>query len=302
MARTPELARLFQAVAASDWRRARAVADAMVATAEKEGRHAQATTLRGALSATGPRPEPSFNGSPLPTVSPIQSDLLTRLEPAHLRDVRLGKSAHAELIQLLREHRHRARLKAKGLVPRSRVFLHGPPGCGKTLTARAIAGELGLPVWVVRFDALVGSYLGQTATRLSEVFRFAEAQPSVLLLDEIDAIGTRRGKPTDVGELDRIVISLMQQLDLVNPAGLLIAASNIPRELDPALLRRFDLSLELPAPSRAELLAYAKEQAELRGLKLVNGVRRDLESVKTFAQAEQRLVTEQRRIILRDVK
>jgi SpoVK/Ycf46/Vps4 family AAA+-type ATPase len=165
----------------------------------------------------------------------------------------------------------------------------------------ALGEELALPVFVVRFDGLVGSYLGQTGIRLREVFRFAEATPCVLLIDEIDAVGRRRGKLSDVGELDRVVVSLMQQLDLVQPAGLLVAASNIPDELDQALLRRFDFILEFPKPSRDALSSYAKKQADSRGIKLVNGVRHELASAKTFAEAEQIIQVEHRRIILRDV-
>jgi len=169
------------------------------------------------------------------------------------------------------------------------------------MTAIALGNELRLPIRVVRFDVLVGAYLGQTAMRVHEVFRYAEAQPCILLIDEIDAVGRRRGKQSDVGELDRVVISLMQQLDLVRPAGLVVAASNIPEELDLALLRRFDMVVEFPAPSKAELMEFTKQEASKRGVKLVNGLRHELANAKTFADAQKILEVEQRRAILRRV-
>jgi hypothetical protein len=302
MARISTLANLFHAVSAGDWPKARLLAEGMAEAEEKAGHHGAAARLRGALVQTGPRPDDPGGAQPLPSFTAVQPDLLASLPPAGpLADVTLPKNTRTLLDEVLREHRNKARLLAHGLRPRSRLFFHGPPGCGKTLTARALGAELSLPVFIVRFDALVGSYLGQTSLRIREVFRFAETNPSVVLIDEIDAVGRRRGKTTDVGELDRVVISLMQQLDLSRPAGLLIATSNIPDELDIALLRRFDLSVELPAPSAAEVLAFAKHQASKRGVPLINGVRHELASAKTFADAEQILQDEQRRALLKGV-
>ena len=110
-----------------------------------------------------------------------------------------------------------------------------------------------------------------------------------------------RGKATDIGELDRVVISLMQQLDLVRPAGLIIAASNVPDELDLALRRRFELSIEFPAPSPSALMEYSKKLARSKRIPIVNGVSQKLASAKTFAAAEQILSDEHRRRILRGV-
>lgn len=302
MARISDLTNLFHAVSARDWQVARLLAEGIVEAEERAGHHGAAAKLRGALVQTGPRADETGSGQPLPSFAAVQPDLLMVLPSSGpLGDVTLPKDMRALLEEVLREHRNKGRLLAHGLRPRSRLFFHGPPGCGKTLTARALGAELGLPVFIVRFDALVGSYLGQTSLRIREVFRFAEMNPSVVLIDEIDAVGRRRGKTTDIGELDRVVISLMQQLDLAQPAGLLIATSNIPDELDLALLRRFDLSVELPAPSSAEVLAFARQQAHKRAIPLINGARHDLASAKTFADAEQILQDEQRRALLKGV-
>ena len=300
MARISNLTHLFHAVSARDWSKARLLAEGIVEAEEKAGHHGAAAKLRGALVQTGPRADETGSGQPLPNFAAVQPDLLTVLgSSGPLDDVTLPKEARALLDEVLREHRNKSRLLAHGLRPRSRLFFHGPPGCGKTLTARALGAELGLPVFIVRFDALVGSYLGQTSLRIREIFRFAEVNPSVVLIDEIDAVGRRRGKTTDIGELDRVVISLMQQLDLARPEGLLVATSNIPDDLDIALLRRFDLNMELPAPTSAEVLAFARQQADKRGIQLINGVRHNLASAKTFADAEQILQGEQRRVLLK---
>lgn len=302
MAKISSLTSLFHAVSAGDLAKARQVADGIVEAEEKAGHHDAAAKLRGALVQTGPRLDDTGPSQRMDHLLAVQSDILTMLPSSGpLDDVTLPPKARQILDEVLREQRNKSRLFAHGLRPRSRLFFHGPPGCGKTLTARALGAELGLPVFIVRFDALVGSFLGQTSLRIREIFRFAEMNPSVVLIDEIDAVGRRRGKTTDVGELDRVVISLMQQLDLSRPAGLLIATSNIPDELDIALLRRFDLSVDFPAPSAAEVRTFAKREASKRGIQLINGVRHELASAKTFADAEQILQDEQRRVILKGV-
>jgi SpoVK/Ycf46/Vps4 family AAA+-type ATPase len=302
MARISNLANLFHAVSAGDWARVRLLAEGMIEAEEKAGHHGAAAKLRGALVQTGPRVDESGSGQPLHSLLAVHPEVVTVLPPSGpLGDVTLPRDARERLKEVLREHRNKSRLLAHGLSPRSRLFFHGPPGCGKTLTARALGTELGLPVFVVRFDALVGSYLGQTSLRIREVFRFAEVRACVVLIDEIDAVGRRRGKTTDIGELDRVVISLMQQLDLSCPAGLLVATSNMPDELDVALLRRFDLTVEFPAPGSAEILAFARREASKRGIRLINGVRHELASAKTFADAEQILQLEHRRVLLQGV-
>ena len=303
MAKISDLTSLFTAVSVGDWVQARVLAETIVASEEQAGHHGAAATLRGALTATGPRPERhNGHGGQSSPLSGLPSDLLTTLSStALLLDVKLPPSARKILNEVVQENRYRGQLLNHSLRPRNRLFFHGPPGCGKTMTAVALGNELRLPVRVVRFDVLVGSYLGQTAMRVHEVFRYAEAHACVLLIDEIDAVGRRRGKVSDVGELDRVVISLMQQLDLVEPAGLIVAASNIPEELDPALLRRFDSVVAFPSPSKSEIRAYVRQEAMKRGVKLANGVRQELASATTFADAQRIIEVEQRRAILRRV-
>src|SRR5438477_8302827 len=121
----------------------------------------------------------------------------------------------------------------------SRMLIHGPPGTGKTQTARWITGQLSLPLLTVRCDTLVSSLLGQTSKNLRRVFEHAVQRPCVLFLDEFDALASARGNERDVGELQRVVISLLQNVDALPDNTILIAATNHEQLLDPAVWRRF---------------------------------------------------------------
>ncbi len=196
------------------------------------------------------------------------------------------------------EWQKRATLHQRRLEPRSKLFFYGVPGCGKSLTARALAHELGIPIYLVRFDAIIGAYLGQTAIHLRQLFHFAESTPCILLLDELDALGKQRGNPLDVGELDRIVIALMQELEHSRPQGLIIGTSNLPKHLDDALWRRFDVALEFRAPAKAALSAFAKRVAATHQIPLKPDVLKKAINAKTFADGESVVVAEARRLAL----
>lgn len=297
MPRTQDLARLFRAVAQGDLVRARTLAVDIANHEEHTGKVGAAAALRTALVTQS---GPVEDAPALPSARLVASDLLAEVPAAALGDVKLSAETRAVLSEVVREHRHRDRLRAYGIAPRNRLLFFGPPGCGKTITARAVAGELGLPVFVVRFDALLGAYLGQTSARVHEIFRFASAHECVVLIDEIDAVGRRRGHASDVAELDRVVISLMQQLDLMRPAGLIIAATNVPADLDAALARRFDLALEFAAPGRRELSEFARRIGRVRGVAVANGVKHAVAGATTFADVERIVVAEQRRALLQD--
>jgi SpoVK/Ycf46/Vps4 family AAA+-type ATPase len=157
---------------------------------------------------------------------------------------------------------------------------------------------MSLPVFVVRFDGVVGSYLGQTAARLRELFRYAEAVPSVLVLDEIDALAQRRGNPRDVGEVDRVVISLLQELEHSRPRGLVVASSNVPRALDDALWRRFDLVLGLPSPSRQQIRAFARKRRAALGASPGRDLEGALRAARSYADADRAIEDIRRRQVL----
>ncbi|MDQ0138956.1 anti-phage ATPase IteA [Cupriavidus necator] len=140
------------------------------------------------------------------------------------------------------------RLAAAGIASVSRLLLYGPPGTGKTMTARQLASELALPLATVRCDTLISSLLGQTSRNLRRVFDFAEQTPSVLLLDEFDALASARGNERDVGELQRIVIALLQNIDALPGHTVVVAATNFAQGIDPAVWRRFPFQIPFSMP------------------------------------------------------
>lgn len=294
-----ELAKLFKALAHKDLGTAEEIAGRIACDEEKKGHRTAAQILKGSLVANGTKPvieDRTALGNPLPAL--LLNALSTRTSSVTFDGVQLRKPARDRLQEIVKEFAHQNQLRSLGIHRRSKIILHGPPGCGKSLTAQALANELKLPLFVVRFDSIIGAYLGQTATHLRQLFQFAETNECVLLFDEIDALGKRRGSPTDVGELDRIVIALMQELELSELRGFVIATSNIPHSLDPALWRRFDLALHFPAPNKKEILRFGRRKAQSLHLPLSRTILHYLSILKNYADVEKFIEDEARRMAL----
>lgn len=151
--------------------------------------------------------------------------------------------------EVVEEQDRRDLLRSHGLEPRHRMLLVGPPGNGKTSLAEAIAYELMVPLFVVRYESIIGSYLGETSQRLRKAIDFARGNRCVLFFDEFDAIAKERGDTHETGEIKRVVSSLLMQIDDLPSHVFVVAASNHPELLDRAVWRRFQVRLELPAPS-----------------------------------------------------
>lgn len=185
-----------------------------------------------------------------------------------LRDIVLGEETKSEIQRVLDEFSKRSSLAEFGLTPKKKLLFFGPPGNGKTLCAEVLAGELDLPLFYVRFDGLVASYLGETAANLRRVFDYAAHGLGILFFDEFDALGKSRDDHEDVGELKRVVNSYLQLLDNYDGPGPVIAATNYERLLDYALWRRFDALVFFPQATEAQLARYLATRLaafELRG-------------------------------------
>lgn len=287
------LSKLFKAIATRDLRSAAEIAGTIITSEERSGHRSAAALLKGALNSNG------LNAANMivPAIDVASSMIRERPGPP-LDDVVLTKSARRELSEFATEWQYQDELSNHGLVRRAKALFFGPPGCGKTLAARSLGTMMNLPVFTVRFSSVVGAYLGQTGSNLRGVFRFAEATPCILLLDEFDAVGRTRGRTDDVGELDRVVISLLQELDHTIPSGVVIAATNMPESLDPAIWRRFDVNVEFPAPSRAELRGFLGRFQPITSR--ARAVARTLpREVRSYADVEKWATDRSRREVLR---
>jgi SpoVK/Ycf46/Vps4 family AAA+-type ATPase len=239
----------------------RRAAQAIIGEEEAKRHNVLARELRSVLTANSALgvneqpavPEPPVDrDSALPLASVGLSDRL-------LDDVILPAEAAAAVHQLITEVRRWPDLDAAGLPRRNRVLLSGPPGCGKTSVASALAHELGRPLAVARVEGLISSYLGETATNLSSLFAFAATGPYVLFLDEFDSLGKMRDDPTDHGELRRVVNAVLQQIDAYAGPSVIVAATNHSQVLDAALWRRFDAVIELGLPTPEESAAVVRQ-------------------------------------------
>lgn len=179
--------------------------------------------------------------------------LISREEPrTALPALVLSKAQEDRIDKVLREYRQRDKLRAHNLSPRRKLLLTGPPGTGKTMTAKVLAHELHLPLFTVLVDKMVTRFMGETAAKLRQIFEQIARVPGVYLLDEFDAIGGCRSLDNDVGEMRRVLNSLLQFIEQDHSDSLILGATNTPDLLDHALFRRFDDVLTYDRPSKDE--------------------------------------------------
>lgn len=192
--------------------------------------------------------------------------LLEVREPVRdLGDIVLSDENRSILEEVLLEQSRAELLASYGLKPISRLLFCGPPGCGKTLAAEVLASELCLELVVIRFDAVISSFLGETAANLRRVFDFLESGYFVSLFDEFDAIGKEREDAGDHGELKRVVNSFLQMMDSYRGKSIMIAATNHERLLDKALWRRFDEVMIFEKPNLQQIRNLL--EVKLRGVR-----------------------------------
>lgn len=180
--------------------------------------------------------------------------------PNRLSDLILDNVSAGQLRRVVREQRQLARIKEHGLAARRKLLLVGPPGTGKTISAAALAGELGLPLFLVRLDSLITKFMGETAAKLRQVFDAVADMRGVYFFDEFDAIGSQRGQANDVGEIRRVLNSFLQMIEHDQSNSLIIAATNHPEVLDYALFRRFDDVVEYHLPTPEQALALIRSR------------------------------------------
>ena len=199
--------------------------------------------------------------APIPIGRP-RGELANILEGSYpksrLKEMILGKSLSGQIERVIREQRHAGKILDHGLSPRRKLLLVGPPGTGKTLTASVLAGELGLPLFQVRLDGLITKYMGETAAKLRQVFDATGRTQGVYFFDEFDAIGSQRGLVNDVGEIRRVLNSFLLMIEQDRSHSLVIAATNHPDILDPALFRRFDDVLQYDLPDKLQVAELLK--------------------------------------------
>jgi len=177
----------------------------------------------------------------------------------------LEKNTLEVVENVLEEYRREDLLRSYGMMPAEKILFFGPPGCGKTLTAEAMAYELDRPIAIVRLDSLVSSFLGETATNLRKVFDFIAKHKLVVLFDEFDALGKERDDGSEHGELRRVVNAVLQMMDSYEGKSIIVAATNHEQILDSAIWRRFDEIVEFPLLNKDQLQHLL--QLKLRGVR-----------------------------------
>jgi SpoVK/Ycf46/Vps4 family AAA+-type ATPase len=195
------------------------------------------------------------------------ANLLEVVEPhTRLGQMVIPQGLRMRLNRIVREQKNFNKLREHFLLPRQKILLLGPPGCGKTMTAHALAGELGLPLFIVRLDALFTKFLGETASKLRLIFDAIEQNRAVYLFDEFDSLGLSRGSQYDVAEMRRVLNSFLVFLENLKGNSLIIAASNHPDALDSALFRRFDDLIRYIMPTVLEIERVLRDHLALTGV------------------------------------
>ncbi len=254
MSRADLIVNLVRAGTEGDQGLFRSTVEAMAAEERAKHHHQLADRLEENLRAASARPKPtevvrSFDGG--------HGGLLFEIEPRRtLSSILLPHDVEQVVSELIEEQQRRDILRSYGLEPRHRVLLSGPPGNGKTSLAEAISHELMVPLFVVRYEAVIGSFLGETSSRLKRLFDFVRTHQCVLFFDEFDTLGKERGDTHETGEIKRVVSSLLLQIDALPSHVVVVTATNHAELLDRAVWRRFQLRLGLPAPTMEQKVAW----------------------------------------------
>ncbi len=295
MPRNDLIVSLAQAGATGDRTAFKRTLEAMVADERGRQHHVLADRLAESLAQ-----EPATQPGLTRTMAEGNGGAVLEVRPHRLlANLVLPVQTRVACDELIEEQPRAELLRANALEPRHRILLSGAPGNGKTSLAEAIAGELGISLYAVRYESVIGSFLGETAVRLARLFELVRTRRCVLFFDEFDAIGKERGDEHETGEIKRVVSSLLLNVDALPSYVVVVAATNHPELLDRAVWRRFQVRLDLPLPGPDEIDAWFKRFEQNSNLKL--GLPRSgIERLKglSYAELEEFCLDIQRRVIL----
>lgn len=293
MARADLLINLVRAGAQGDQLGFRRTVEAIVAEERERQHHVVADRLSEFLKSSARVADVSLPDTISALVHEVHPDRL-------LSDLVLPSLALAACGELIEEQRRVDLLRSYGTEPRHRVLVSGPPGNGKTSLAEAIAGELAIPLLAVRYDAVIGSFLGETAARLARLFDYVRTRRCVVFFDEFDTLGKERGDEHDTGEVKRVVSSLLLNIDALPSHVIVMTATNHPELLDRAVWRRFQVRLSLPMPSARDIGEWISRFETRRKIRLGATKRLVASTLKglSFAEVEEFFSDVQRRLIL----
>jgi len=297
MARADLLVDLVRAGARGEQAHFRKALEALIAEERAKQHHVLADRLAGYLNQTDasrPVSAGAFRNGP-------PSSLYYEMTPERrMENLVLTEVIATACRELIEEQNRSDLLRAHNLEPRHRVLLAGPAGNGKTSLAEVLAAELAVPLLVVRYEAVIASYLGETAVRLSRLFDQIRTRRCVLFFDEFDVVGKERGDIHETGEIKRVVSSLLVQVDALPSYVVVVAATNHPELLDRAVWRRFQLRLELPPPTMKQTEEWFRRLEAGLGMKLgvsAASLARNLNGA-SFSELEQFGEDVQRRYVL----
>lgn len=311
VATAEQLKALVRSYAHADSATFLSVAMQVAADAARQGHGKLAEELRALIDEVKARGRVTSSKpvEPTPLTQPrgeLAGLLSVKYPDTRLSEMVLTAAVQRRLDRLLHEHRQVHKLREHAMRPRTRVLLVGSPGSGKTMTAAALAGEMGLPLFSIQLDGLITKFMGETAAKLRLVFDAIQATRGVYLFDEFDAIGGKRSASNDVGEIRRVLNSFLQFLEQDLSESIIVAATNHPELLDHALFRRFDDVIKYDRPSdklsvrtmvsklgtfAAPELNWKKLAATARGLSYADLARAAADAVKDAILADRRVVT-----------
>lgn len=255
MARADLLLDLVEAERQGDRDRFRVLVEAVIAEERANQHHLVADRLSELIMTTGQSHVRDDRAAAI-------RDLVQEIVPSRrLSDIELAPVPNQVVTELVEEQKRADLLRSYGIEPRNRLLLSGPPGNGKTSVAEAIASELMLPFYVIRYEGVVSSFLGETAARLDNAFEFVRTRRCVLFFDELDTIAKERSDEHETGEIKRVVSTLLLQVDRLPAHVIFVGATNHSELLDRAAWRRFQIRAELEAPSRVQATRFLERLA-----------------------------------------